>query len=215
MNQLKITFLSKLFPITTLIAGSFFFINSAIAEGLNAPHHHGQLEMTVLKISGQVIFDIVAPAQDIVGYEHAPKSKTDKEALEKAEKSLYEVDNLNVLFDFYPKESCLPFESYVNSDLLNIHTHSKKENKSFISKLAEENHPKKIEDDVHVVGVGGHSDFVMSYIFDCTNVETVTLGFSKQFPSIEKINIRKKNIYGEIVETLDTSSKAMIDFNKL
>ncbi len=215
MKEIKITLLSKRFPISTLIMGSLFFMNTAIAEGLNGPHQHGQLEMTVLKISGQVIFDMVVPAQDIVGYEYAPKSKADKEALEKAEKSLYEVDNLNVLFEFDPKESCLPFESYVNSDLLNIHTHSEKENESFISKLAKENHPKKVENDVHVVGVGGHTDFVMSYIFDCENVETVTLGFSKQFPSIEKINIRKKNLNGEIVETFNTSDKTVIDFSKL
>ncbi len=215
MDQLNTTFLSKLLSITTLTAGSFLFINSAIAEGLNAPHHHGQLEMTILKTSGQVVFDMVAPAQDIVGYEHAPKSKADKMALEKAEKSLYEVDNLNVLFDFHPKESCLPFESYVNSDLLNIHTHPEKKNKSFIGKLAKENHPQKPEDDVHVVGVGGHTDFVMSYIFDCEKVETVTLGFSKQFPSIKKINIREKNLNGKIVKTFNTSSKTVIDFSKL
>ena len=215
MDQLKITFLSKLLPITTLIAGNLLFINSTIAEGLNSPHEHGQLEMTILKASGQVVFDIVTPAQDIVGYEHAPKSKADKIALEKAEKSLYEVDNLNVLFDFHPKESCLPFESYVNSDLLNIHTHPEKKNKSFISKLANENHPQKPENDVHVVGVGGHTDFVMSYIFDCENVETVTLGFAKQFPSIKKINIREKNLNGKIVKTFDTSNETVIDFSKL
>ncbi len=214
MKNIKITFLTKLLLTTILISGNTLFSTTS-AEGLNGPHQHGELEVTVLKISGQVVFDMVVPAQDIVGYEYAPKSEDDVKALEKAERSLYEVDNLNVLFDFKPKESCLPFESYVNSDLLNIHSHPKEKDQSFISKLALKEHPKKTEDDVHVVGVGGHTDFVMSYVFDCEGVETVTLGFAKQFPSIKKINIREKNLKGNIVKTFKTSSEAVIDFSEL
>lgn len=217
MKQFNIKCLSKLLPTSALLAGSIFLASTAMAEGLNGPHKHGELNITVLKTSGQLVFDMVVPAQDIVGYEYAPKSKKEKEALIKAEKSLYEVNNINVLFNFHPKESCLPFESYVNSDLLNIHVHTDtdKENKGFINKLAEKDHPKKAKDDVHTVGVGGHTDFVMSYIFDCGNVETVTLGFVKQFPSIKTINIREKNLEGKIVKTFNTSKKTLIDFSKL
>jgi hypothetical protein len=216
MKRFNIKFLSTLLPATALLAGSILLANTVMAEGLNGPHKHGELNVTVLKASGQLVFDIVVPAQDTVGYEYAPKSKKDKATLMKAEKSLYEVNNLNVLFNFHPKGSCWPFESYVNSDLLNIHEHPDKEkNKGFISKLAEKNHPKKAEDDVHVVGVGGHTDFVMSYTFDCGDVETVTLGFVKQFPSIKTINVREKNLKGKIVKTFNTSSKTLIDFSKL
>ncbi|MCK5895569.1 MAG: DUF2796 domain-containing protein [Cocleimonas sp.] len=215
MKTTHMTLFPKLLTITPLIIGSLLLHQSVIAKGLNGPHKHGELELTVLKADGQVIFNLVAPAQDIAGYEHAPTSEANKTAAINAEKSLYTVDNLNVLFDFSPKNVCQPFESYVNADLLNIHTHEKKKGQSFISMLAEKDHPTKPEDDVHVVGVGGHSDYVMSYVFDCGEVESVTLGFAKQFPSIKKINLREKNLEGKVVKTFTSNGKATIDFNKL
>jgi hypothetical protein len=211
----KNSFLPKLLSITILIAGNALLAQNAVAKGLNGPHKHGELEMTVLKADGQVVFNIVAPAQNIAGFEHAPKTPAEKAKALKAESSLYEVDNLNVLFQFSPKGACLPYESYVNSDLLNVHSHKKEKGKSYISMLAESDHPKEQEDDVHVVGVGGHSDFVMSYVFDCESVDSVTLGFAKQFPSIKKINLRAKNLEGKIVKTFISGKKSVIDFSKL
>jgi hypothetical protein len=214
MKKKNITF-PKLLSITTLMLSSLLLHQGGFAKGLNGPHKHGEIELTVLKADGQVIFNIVAPAQDIAGYEHAPTSEANTKAAIKAETSLYEVKNLEVLFDFSPKNACQPFESYVNSDLLNIHTHEKKQGQSFISMLAEKDHPTKPEDDVHVVGVGGHSDYVMSYVFDCDKVDSVTLGFAKQFPSIKKINLREKNLEGNIVKSFTSNGKATINFNKL
>lgn len=207
--------LPKLLSISALTVVSALLAQSTIAKGLNGPHKHGELEITVLKADGQVVFNIVAPAKDIAGFEHAPKTEAEKARALKAEASLYEVDNLNVLFQFSPKGACLPFESYVNSDILNIHSHKKEKGKSSITMLAENDHPKKQEDDVHVVGVGGHTDFVMSYVFDCEKVESVTLGFTKQFPSIKKINLRAKNLEGKIIKTFTSGKKSVIDFSKL
>lgn len=210
----KINFLKNVLTLVSLITTSIVLSQVTIAKGLNGPHKHDELEFTVLKADGQVVFNIVAPAKNIVGYEHAPKSQAEKTKALNAEKSLYEVDNLNVLFDFSPKGSCLPFESYVNSDLLNIHSHTKGKEQSFINMISEKNHPKKPEDDVHVVGVGGHSDFVMSYVFDCEKVEAVTLGFTTQFPTIKTINLREKNLEGKIIKRFSSSNKAVINFNK-
>jgi hypothetical protein len=211
----KIKFLKIFMTITSVVTISFLLNQATLAKGLNGPHKHDELELTVLKAEGQVVFNLVAPAKNIVGYEHAPKSQAEKTKALSAEKSLYEVNNLNILFSFSPKNSCLPFESYVNSDLLNIHSHTKGKKQSFINMISEKNHPKKPEDDVHVVGVGGHSDFVMSYVFDCEKVDTVTLGFTKQFPTIKKINLRKKNLEGKIIKSFSSATKAVIDFNKL
>ena len=213
MNKLKTRFLATLFSFSTIMIGSLLSPN-VIAKGLNGPHTHDELEFTVLKTEHQVIFNLIAPAFNIAGYEHAPKSKDDKKAALSAEKSLYEVKNLKVLFDFSPSNACQPFEAYVNSDLLNIHSHSKEKDKAFISMLSEKEHPKKAEDDVHVVGVEGHTDFVMSYVFDCGKVETVTLGFMKQFPSLKKLNLRAKNLEGEVIKIFTPTDKAVITFGK-
>ena len=195
-----------------LMVTSTLLTQGLFAQGLNGPHQHGELEMTVLKADGQVVFNIVAPAQNIAGFEHAPKTAAEKAKALKAESSLYEVDNLNSLFQFSPKGACQPYESYVNSDLLNVHSHTKEKGQSYISMLAENDHPEKKEDDVHVVGVGGHSDFVMSYVFDCEKVDSVALGFAKQFPSLKKINLRAKNLSGKIIKTFASGKKSVIDF---
>lgn len=216
MNNLKTGFLTTLLSFTTVMTGSVLLSQNVIAEGLNGPHTHDELEFTVLKTENQVVFKLIAPAFNIAGYEHAPKSEDDKKAVLNAEKSLYEVENLKALFKFSPSNICQPYEAYVNSDLLNIHSHSKDKDKdkSFISMLSEKEHPKKIEDDVHVVGVDGHTDFVMSYVFDCGKVETVTLGFMKQFPSLKKMNLRTKNLAGEVIKTFSSTDKAVITFSK-
>jgi hypothetical protein len=214
MNNLKTNFLATLLSFTAVMTGSVLLNQSAMAGGLNGPHTHDELEFTVLKTENQVVFNLIAPAFNIAGYEHAPKSKDNKKAALGAEKSLYEVENLKILFQFSPDNVCQPFEAYVNSDLLNIHSHSKEKDQSFISMLSEKEHPKKAEDDVHVAGVGGHTDFVMSYVFDCGKVETVTLGFIKQFPSLKKMNLRAKNLEGDVIKTFTSTDKPVITFKK-
>ncbi|HIO91348.1 MAG TPA: DUF2796 domain-containing protein [Leucothrix mucor] len=205
-------FKKTLLQTIAIFAGSILSINSVLAEGLNGPHKHGTLEVSILKSSDQLVFDMVVPAQNIVGFEQAPKNDEEKKRVNAAEVALYTAENLRILFNFFPTGSCLPYESYVNSDLLNIHSHPKDD--SFVSKLVKDEKGKdkkeKAADDVHVVGANGHTDFVMSYVFNCQGVSEVSLNFAKIFPSIKKINIRKKSVEGKIITTLKTAKNTTI-----
>ena len=200
-------FKHTLFHTIALFAGSILSINSVMAEGLNGPHEHGTLEVSVHQSPNQLVFDMVVPAQNIVDFEYAAKTDDEKKRLKDAEIALYTAENLRVLFHFFPKGSCLPYESYINSDLLNIHSHPK--GASFISKMAKIDGTKSA-DDVHVIGKDGHTDFVMSYVFNCQAVSEVSLNFAALFPTIKKINIRKKNIEGKVIKTLDTYKNTTI-----
>ena len=200
-------FKNTLLNTVALFAGSILSINSVMAEGLNGPHKHGMLEVSIHKSAKQLVFDMVVPAKNIVDFEYAAKTDDEKKRLKDAEVALYTAENLRTLFHFFPKGSCLPYESYVNSDLLNIHSHPKGE--SLISKMAKEDGI-KTTDDVHAVGKDGHTDFVMSYVFNCQAVSEVSLNFAALFPSIKKINIHKKNIEGKVIKTLDTYKNTTI-----
>jgi len=203
MKLFKQTLLSTI----VLFAGSILSINSVLAEGLNGPHQHGTLEVSIHKSAKQLVFDMVVPAQNIVGFEHAPKTDEEKKQLKDAEYALYTAENVHVLFNFFPIRSCLPYESYINSDLLNFHTHPKKE--GIITKLAKKE-GQKTADDVHIVGKNGHSDFVMSYVFNCQAASEVSLNFAALFPTIKHINIHKKNITGKVIKRLNTYKNTTI-----
>lgn len=208
----------KTFHTVALITGSLFSLNAAIAEGLNGPHTHGELEVTILKTANQLVFDMVVPAQDIVGFEYAAKAEGDQITLASAEKSLYQAESLEKLFHFSPQGACIPYESFVNSDLLNYHEHPKG-SETLLDKLAEVHKEKEIEkdspDDVHKIGKDGHADFVLSYTFECQGVESVSLNFAKLFPSLKKINIREKSVEGKILQTLNTSKDVSINLSSL
>lgn len=198
-----------------LFATSILPINSLLAEGLNGPHTHGELEVSILKSPKQLVFDMVVPAKNITGFEYAAKTDSEKQRLKESEIALYTAESIHTLFNFFPIRSCLPYESYVNSDLLNIHSHPKGE--SLVGKLAKETNKKdkKSPNDVHVVGKDGHADFVMSYVFNCQGASEVSLHFAKVFPSIKKINIRKKNVEGKVMKILDTSKNVTLKLNEL
>ena len=204
MKTLKHTVLKTV----ALFAGSILLMNTSQAEGLNGPHTHGELEVSILKAPDELVFEMVVSAKDIVGFESAAKTDAEKKRLKEAEIALYTAENIPVLFNFFPRGSCLPYESYVNSDLLNVHSHPQnKQKESFIGKLAKKS---PNNNDVHAVGKNGHSDFVMSYVFECQGVSEVALHFEKIFPSIKKINIRKKNVEGKIIKVIKTSKNTSI-----
>lgn len=206
---------NRLIKLLTLSTGSLLLSTQILAGQLNGPHKHGEIEVNIITTNeGQLIFDMVAPAQDIVGFEDAPTTDEKKKAVDAADKSLYQAKNLQTLFNFTPIGSCWPYETYINSDLMNFHTHPDKP--SFVGKLAEKDKkPDSPKNDVHEVGIDGHSDFIMSYTFDCDGVEAVSLNFAKQFPSIKKINIREQNLKGKVIKSLDTSKDTSIKLSDL
>ncbi len=200
-------FKNTLLNTVALFAGGILSINSVLAEGLNGPHTHGTLEVSIHKSPKQLVFDMVVPAENIVGFEREAKTKEEKKRLKDADTLLYTAENLYVLFDFFPKDSCLAYESYINSDLLNIHSHPKGE--SLITKMAKKDGI-TTQDDVHSIGKDGHADFVMSYVFNCEATSKVSLNFATLFPGIKKINIHKKNIDGKVIQTLKTDKNTTI-----
>jgi len=175
-------------PISVLIA--MLLTTSAVAGPLQGPHTHGSLGVAVVHEDEFLIFKMVVPSVDIVGFEDSPKTEKKKEMVSKQYEKLYKEEALPNLFKFSPADACKPYSADMNSDMLDYHEHD--EAKDAVSTDAK---------DVHAVGdKDGHSDFLLNYAFKCKDVDLIQITFHEVFPSIKRVNFYGSGeVKGEIV----------------
>ena len=150
----------------------------AVAGTLQGPHEHGSLEVSVTRDNEFLIFKILMPSQDLLGFEGSPKSAAQKETVIKQYEKLYQEEAVPDLFSFFPASSCKPYSANMSSDMLDYHEHDD----------VEDDKPKD-DKDVHSVGdKDGHSDFLLNYVFQCDKVELIQITFHKVFPGIKRVN---------------------------
>ena len=179
--------------VTLLVA--MLLISPIMAGPLQGPHKHGSLEVAIIQEDGFLIFKIVMPSKDLLGFEGSPKTKKKKAMISKQYEKLYKEEALPKLFKFVPANACKPFSADMYSDMLDYHEHD--DIKDAVSKDAK---------DVHSVGdKNGHSDFFLNYTFECDTVELIQLTFHEVFPSIKRVNFYAE---GEVKGKVVASSNA-------
>ncbi len=176
--------------ITMLFA--MLLLTPAMAGPLQGPHKHGTMEVAIVHEDDFLIFKIIIPSRDLLGFEGSPKTKKKKETVTKQYEKLYQEEALPKLFKFSPADACKPFSADMYSDMLDYHEHD--DIKDAVAVDAK---------DVHSVGdKNGHSDFLLNYAFDCKEVDLIQLTFHEVFPSIERVNFYGKGeIKGKVVAT--------------
>uniref|UniRef100_UPI000B323E21 ZrgA family zinc uptake protein n=1 Tax=Vibrio sonorensis TaxID=1004316 RepID=UPI000B323E21 len=73
------------------VAVALFVSSAAIAEEdyrQHGAHVHGHVEFNIAQDGNELLVEITAPGADVVGFEHAPENKKQKETLDKAVKTL-------------------------------------------------------------------------------------------------------------------------------
>jgi len=165
---------------------------SVVAGPLQGPHEHGSLEVAITQKEGFIIFKIVVPSKDLLGFENSPKTDKKKEMVTKQYEKLYKEEELTKLFRFVPAGSCKPYSADMYSDMLDYHEHD--DIKDMISIDAK---------DVHSVGdENGHSDFLLNYTFECDSVDQIQITFHEVFPSIKRVNFYGEGeVKGKVVAT--------------
>lgn len=152
--------------------------SSVMGGALQGPHKHGSLEVAIVHEDNFLIFKMVVPSKDLLGFEGSPKTKKQKLTVTKQYEKLYKEQSLPKLFKFLPANACKPFSADMYSDMLDYHEHD--DVKDTVSIDAK---------DVHSVGdKNGHSDFVLNYAFDCGKVDLIQLTFHEVFPSLNRVN---------------------------
>lgn len=171
----------------------------ALAIPIHGPHQHGTLAVAVTKQDDFLTFKMVVPSQDILGFEDSPKLPEQKKKLSDQYAKLYKEEGLKHLFKFEPADACFPYSANMESDMLTYHEH---ENPLI---------PSDGVDDTHKVGdEKGHSDFELSYVFECDPIEQFQITFHDVFPSIKRVDFYGKGeLKGDVLLSVE-AEKAVI-----
>lgn len=172
------------FKFATMISlGTALHVGAAYAQA-NEPvrelgaHQHGRGNFSMAIEKGKVSIDLEAPAVDLVGFEHMPKTQVERDAVEAAKRHL--LDPLK-LFGVPQAAGCKVVESAVELESAHHHDHDDK------------------TDHKHDAKDTGHTEFQAQYVLECaTPAALTTLDFTyfEAFPgaaSLEIIAISEKS----------------------
>ena len=168
----------------------------AVAGPLQGPHKHGSLEVAITNDRDYLIFKMLMPSEDLLGFEDSPTTMEKKEKVSLQYEKLYQEAALPALFKFMPAGACEPQGADMVSDMLDYHEHD--DIKDAVSTDA---------GDVHSVGnEEGHSDFLLNYVFKCSKVDLIQITFHEVFPSIKRVNYYGGGDFnGEVVLSVDAA----------
>ena len=149
-------------------------------------HVHGHAELSIASEGHELIMELHSPAMNIVGFEHQPSNKEQRQAIEKAEQTFKQA---STLFSINPEAHCHLEQITVKSALL-------AENEHHEDHHDEHDHDKhhKVHHDKHDHEKNDtHSEFTASYRYHCENIKqlsSMALQLFKQFPAIEELEVQ-------------------------
>lgn len=141
-----------------------------------APHVHGEGKLAIAIEGSKVAMELEAPAKDIIGFEHAPKTAKQKKALAGAKARLGKGLEL---FRPSPEAQCVQTQAKV--DLVGLTKSSKKHN-----------HAHDKHDHDHGDKDAHHAEFRVNYTYDCKSpakLTSIALEYFSVFKGTEKLDI--------------------------
>jgi len=136
-------------------------------------HEHGRGTLNIAVEGARVSMEIEVPGIDIVGFEHAAKTGTQKAAVEKAKKLL---SAPQALFKLPVSAGCAVTEA---STTVENEDHDR-------AKGPEAKDGKTKDDDAK------HSEFHATYAFNCkspANITTIEFDYFRSFPGAQKLDV--------------------------
>ncbi len=141
------------------------------------PHHdahaHGSAELNVVRDGGELYVELISPAVNIVGFEHAPSSDAEKRSVATAAAVLRDGDRL---LGFDVTAGCRMQDAELSSVLL-------AEVASTRGRYEQHDH------DAHA----GHADIAVDYHFVCTNPDQlrhIDVRLFDTFPGVERLHVQ-------------------------
>ncbi len=139
----------------------------ALSNDDHSAHQHGVGQLNVAIEPGQVEIELVSPADDIVGFEHAPDTEADRATVGDAVSKLQGED----MFRFPDTAGCVLADSEIDSPLLPDADHD------------EHKHGHKDDD---------HAEFHAHYVFECSggSVDWLETGYFAAFPAAQTLRMQ-------------------------
>jgi hypothetical protein len=139
-------------------------------------HEHGRGTLNIAVEGQRVSMELEVPGVDIVGFEHAAKTRLQKSAVDKAKKQLAVPQPL---FQLPPSAGCVVEEAKVEIET-GAHDHDGAKQKADERKGSAEHEER------------GHSEFHAQYIFTCKSPASITaieFGYFRIFPGAQKLDV--------------------------
>ena len=157
--------------------------STAAGEHGHGAHEHGVGQLNLAVEGDEVEIELTVPGADAVGFEHAPSTNAQKQAVREAARALKVADKL---FAFPKAAGCRAEKAEVGSALMDA-AGSKDEKHGHAHEKEHEHGDDKRKDEE------AHAEFRAHYHFHCENPGELThvdLGFFKAFPSARELQAR-------------------------
>lgn len=170
---------------------------SLFAQSLPGVHEHGFGRLSLALDQQQLVLELLAPAADIVGFEHAPGNDAEQTQLTAA---LSRVQQAETLFNLPEAAACRLVESQLVEE--NAHQHEIEEHQhADHTEHADENTDKHHDHhDEH-----GHNDVLVQYRYQCRQPQALNrlaTTLFEQFPSLARLELQGIMPSGQIATTL-------------
>lgn len=157
-------------------------------------HVHGEAEL-MIAVDGPVLeLELISPAMNIVGFEHAPTTPAQQAAVEQAVERLRQADRL---FQLPPAAGCSLVEAEVETGLLASAMHHEPHE--------HDEHPAETHE--HQAEHDGHAEFHAHYHFQCRQAEAlegIEVRLFEPFPGMQRIHAQSVSAHGQHQAVLDS-----------
>lgn len=169
-------------------------------------HVHGEAELFIAIEGKKVLIEMESPADNFLGFEHAPKTKQQKSLVQSTQKTLENHTSLLTL----TQGNCKQVDAFIESPFSDHskeekeehhdHGHEKEEHHDHDKKAKKDDdhhdHGHKKDDhhdhDKHEEGGDTHSEYHITYTLECSNsdaISSATVTAFDAFPNIEEIKV--------------------------
>ncbi|MCO5113556.1 MAG: DUF2796 domain-containing protein [Bdellovibrionaceae bacterium] len=154
-------------------------------------HVHGQGNLNLVIEDNKLVLSVTLPAEDVIGFERAPKSKEEKLVVDRAIARLKDVHSM---FEFQKEARCkLLDQAFVSAEaILNSESKTPKQKRHKHKGKSKKNSKSAHQESAHVhkPSSSGHSDIQVSYMLECSSVsdlKQIKVLLFELFPNIQKL----------------------------
>ena len=148
----------------------FYTVAAGAAERQLDAHDHGHSRVNIALSGNEVLIELISPAANVIGFEHAPKTEDDHALIDAAVKQFKHGDEVFLMSD---AAGCVQQDADIESSLLEDADHDDHHDEH--DDDAHDDHHDEHDDDAHGDHEGeSHSEFHVTWAFNCSKPEQLT-----------------------------------------